>query len=282
MPIAALIIVAGSALVAAAIGFGAAHGYRRFRPLGYPSWWFALGGAALGILVSASLISGWPGQVLSGGARGPVDRVTPYMAALKHHKDEGRNDPEAALYERLSTLIERDRDDGRSEDEVRFNAMSQTLSYVADKAAILPDELVYEFYSFTRDQLVYFAAQKDFDTCSDVAMGRVRGDIEAKLSNDLVDRYRSIVVRIIEARSDAPPEKMGAEPFSVMASQAFATASEATGIPPNEIEELLAGRGDREKVCKLMKGFFDALLGQPVEQAGPALRALSAGERGSR
>ena len=70
------------------------------------------------------------------------------------------------------------------------------------------------------------------------------------------------------------------EPFSVLASQSFATASEATGIPPNEIEELLAGRGDAQKVCKLMKGFFDAVLGQPLETAAPALRALASGERG--
>lgn len=282
MPIAALIIVAGSALVAAAVGFGAALGYRRVRPLMYPPYWFAVGGALAGVLISITIITDWPGHLLHSGVRVPVDRVTPYMAALKRHKDESRNDPESALYERISTLIERDRDDGRSEDEVRSNAMSQTLSYVADKATVLPDDLVYEFYSFTRDQLVYLAQQKDFDACSDVAMGRIRGDIESRLSNDLIDRYHSIVVRIIEVRSDTPPEKMAAEPFSVMASQSFATASEATGIPPNEIEELLAGRGDAQKVCKLMKGFFDAMLGQPVEQAGPALRALSAGERGTR
>jgi hypothetical protein len=282
MPIAALIIVTVSALVAAAVGLGAALGYRRFRTLAFPAYWFAIGGGVLGLLISISVITDWPARIWPSGARVPVDQVTPYMAALKRHRDENRNDPEAALYERISTLIERDREDGRSEDEVRFNAMSQTLSYVADKAAILPDDLVYEFYSMTRDQLVYLAQQKDFDTCSDVGMGRVRGDIELKLSNDLVDRYRSVVVRVIEAHSDTPPEKMGAEPFSVMASQSFATASEATGIPPNEIEELLAGRGDEQKVCKLMKGFFDAMLSQPVEQAGPALRALSAGERGTR
>lgn len=280
MEIAAGIIVAVSTIAAAATGFGFAWLYGRMRPVPYPLYWFAAGGGLAGALAAGAVISGLATAIVHGGARVPADLVTPYMSALKRHRDDRRNDQESALYERISTLIERDRDEGRDEDSVRFNAMSQTLSYVADKAALLPDDLVYELYSFTRDELIYLAQSKDYQACSDVAMGRVRGDIESLLSRDIVDRYRSLVVRIIDVKPAASVERMAAEPFSVLASQSFATASEATGIPPNEIEELLAGRGDAQKVCKLMKGFFDAVLGQPLETAAPALRALASGERG--
>jgi hypothetical protein len=74
---------------------------------------------------------------------------------------------------------------------------------------------------------------------------------------------------------------MPAEAFAELASRAFAEASQATGIPPEEVEKLLAGSGDPAKTCRLMKSFFDALLAQPVDYAAAALRTLSSGERGT-
>jgi len=37
-----------------------------------------------------------------------------------------------------------------------------------------------------------------------------------------------------------------------------------------------------EKACRLMKGFFDAMLSHPVTEAASALRQMASGERGSR
>ena len=274
MEIAALIIVIGSAALLAGLVYGASYGFSRYRSLPYPAYWFAIAGALLGAGISASVINGWPGSVFASDERVPVTQVLPYMAALYKHEPQ--------LYERVETLILRDRQDGRSEEDVRSNAMAQTLSFVADKASQLPDDLIYELYSFTRDELAYLAQTKEFDTCSDLALGRIRGDIEGKLSAELVERYRAIVVRIIATPGKPDLPKMGAEPFSAMIAQAFALASQSTGIAPNELETLLAGTGSPEKVCKLMKNFFDTILAQPVDVAATGLRVLAAGERTTR
>ncbi len=278
METAAIIIVIGSALVAAAIGFGLAWAYDRYRSLRYPLYWFAGGGAGVGALLSLMVIGGWPMSMFGGGARVPVDEVTPYMAALKPGSTP--RPTEDALYERLVTLVLRDREDGRSEEQVRFNAVSQVMSYAADKISLMPDDVVHAFYVFTRDELGYLGRQKDFEACADLALGRIRGDIEDRLSPDLVERQRSVITRIIVTPADSGAVRLAQEPFQVMVSKAFANATQVAKIEPNEIEVLLSGAGEPEKTCRLMKVFFDAMLIQPVETVAPALRALAAGERG--
>ena len=276
MEIAAIIIVIGSTIFAAAMGFGGAWVYDRFRVLPYERHWFGVGGGVAGLLVSIMVLSGWPMNMFRSIDRVPLDEVTPYMLVLKAHK----NDAEAALYERITTLVSRDREDGRSETDVRSNAMSQTYSYVADKVAFMPDDVVYEFYSFNRDELTYLDRQKEHEACGDLALGRIRGNIETLLSEELVERQRIILARVLDTKPDADAVRLASEPFSMIAARAFAGASQATGIAPNEIEVLLGGGGEPQKICRLMKGFFDVMLAQPLEAAAPALRALAAGERG--
>lgn len=279
METAAIIIVFASALLAAAIGFGLAWAYDRYRSLRYPLYWFAGGSAAVGALLSLMVISGWPMSVLRVEERVPVDQVTPYMLALKPGSTP--RPTEDALYERLVTLMLRDREDGRSEAQVRFNAVSQVMSHAADKISLMPDDIVHTYYVFTRDELGYLGKQKDFEACADVALGRIRGDIEDRLSPELVERQRAIITRIIATPADPGVERLAQEPFQVMVSRAFANATEVARIEPNEIEVLLSGAGEPEKTCRLMKVFFDAMLTQSVETVAPALRVLAAGERGA-
>lgn len=270
METAAIIIVLASAAFMAAVGFGAAWTYKRLRGLAYPLYWFGAGGAVAGALVCLIVITGWPMREFRSAETISVDQITPYMAALRTH--------EGLLYERVVTLADRDLQDGRSAEEIRSNAMVQVLSYVADKVPQLPDDLVYEYYSFSRDELAYLLQASEFDVCSDISLGKIRGDVDSKLSTELVDRYHTLVVRIIGTPANANASLLAAEPFSIMVSQAFAIASQNTGIAPNEIDTLLAGQGEPKKVCKLMKNFFDAMLAQPVDSAGPALRTLASGE----
>lgn len=276
METAAIIIVIGSAILAAAAGFGGAWAYARYGVLPYKRHWFAVGGGIAGLFISIMVLTGWPLNLFRSIDRVPLAEVTPYMVVLQAHQ----NDAEAALYERITTLVSRDREDGRSETEVRANAMSQIFSYVADKLSQMPDDVVYDYYSFNRDELAYLDKQQEHQACGDLALGRIRGDIETLLSEELVERQRSIVSRVLDTAPTAETSRMAAEPFSIVAAQAFAGASQATGISPNEIEVLLGGGGEPQKICRLMKGFFDVLLAQPVEAAAPALRALAAGERG--
>jgi hypothetical protein len=281
MEIAAIIIVIGSAAFGAAAGLGGAWVYERYRQLPWQRYWFGAGGGVAGLAISVMVLTGWPLSFVRSIDQVPLDQVTPYMSILKPRDPASvhKSKAEAGLYERVTTLVSRDREDGRSEDEVRANAMSQILSYAADKVVLMPDDIVYEYYAFSRDELAHLDREQDHAVCADLALGRTRGDIEGFLSEELVERQRNIISRILQTKPSLDVALMASEPFSVVAAQAFAGASQATGIPPNEIEVLLGGGGEPRKLCKLMKGFFDVLLAQPVEAAAPALRALAAGER---
>jgi hypothetical protein len=186
---------------------------------------------------------------------------------------------EPALYERIETSVIRDQQDGLSAARVRANAKVLVLSYVADKTTFLTDQLTYELYAMTRDQLAFLGGRNDHQACAGLALGRIDGELDAKLSPELVERSDTNIMRVIAAKPDPQALKMPAEEFSQLASRSFAEASQTTGILPDEVETILAGTGEPAKTCKLMKAFFDALLAQPVEVAAAALRTLASGER---
>lgn len=268
METAALIILIAAAAVLAAAGFGAGFALRRWRGLSYPAWWFAAGGAVLGVLGGAAVIGDW-GSALSVGERVAVDQVLPYMGAIKSR--------EPALYERIETSIVRDQAEGKSAEEVRANAKALVASYVADKVAFLPNELAYELYATMRDILAYLGQAGENETCAAVALGRFKGDLDPKLSPDLVQRNDNTILRVIAAEGDRNAPRMPAEQFSELASRAFAEATQTIGIGPEEVDTLLAGEGDPAKTCKLMKAFIDAVLAQPADTAAAALRTLASG-----
>lgn len=284
METAAIIIVAGAALVAAGAALGLAWLFRRHVGPTWPLPRLGVIGGAVGALVSLMVITGWPFGAMRFSTPVPVNAVTPYIEAFK---PIGRIRPvEDALYERLVTLVQRDREEGRSEDDVRRNAVSQVLSQAADKVASMPDGIVSDYYALQRDAMAYLDAQKDHDACRDLALGRIRGDIEERLSPELVARQQSLVVSIISTPEEPNAARLAEEPFQLLAAQAFALASQNSGVSPNEIEVLLSGGGDAAtgaagKTCRLMKTFFDVILSQPPEVVAPALRAMAAGERGA-
>lgn len=267
MEFAAVIIIVSAAAITGAAGLAVWFAWRRWRHVPYPAYWFAVAGAVLGGLTGAAVISDW--GAIFGEGQVAVDEVLPYMAAIKAR--------EPALYERLETSIIRDRADGKSAEEIRANAKALVSSYVADKIAFLPNELTYELYATTRDILGYLEERQDFATCAGVALGRFKGDLDTRLSPDLVQRNDNTTLRVIAADAQADAVRMPAEEFAQVASSAFAQATQIIGIGPEEVDVLLAGEGDPEKTCKLMKAFIDTLLAQPVDVAASALRTLASG-----
>lgn len=268
MELAAIIIVVAAAALLAAAGFGLAIALRHWQGISYPAYWFAAAGGILGALGGAAIVGDW-GSGLFGREQVAVDTVLPYMADIRAS--------EPLLYERIETSIVRDQADGKSVEEIRTNARALVSSYVADKIAFLPNDLTYELYATTRDILAYLEEHEKFEACANLALGRFKGDLDPHLSRELVDRNNNTIRRVIIARPLKDPVKMPAEDFRVLASNAFAQASQITGIAPEDVEAVLSGEGDHHKTCKLMKAFIDALLAQPVEVAASALRTLASG-----
>jgi hypothetical protein len=271
MELAALIITAVSGVVAGGLGVLATLVVRRLGRFGLPVYVLPVLFALLGVAGSWAIINGWLSPFALSQEPIAVADVSPYMPAIK------ANEP--ALYERIETSVIRDQADGVPLDRVRANAKVLVLSYVADKTMFLPDQLTYELYVTIRDQLVFLGERGEHQVCADLALGRINGDLDAKLSPELVERSNTNIVRVIGTKPDRQAPKMPAEEFSQLASRSFADASQTAGILPDEVETILAGTGDPAKTCKLMKAFFDAILAQPVEVAAAALRTLASGER---
>lgn len=269
METAAVIIVLGAAAIAAALGFAAAWAARRWMHVAYPAYWFAGGGAALGAIAAAVVLSGTGASLLASGEQLKPGQVLTYMKDIRRY--------DAALAERIETSIIRDQEDGKSADEVRTNAKALVSSYVADKIPFLPDDLTYELYATTRDILSYLLLHGEASTCADVALGRFRGDIDPKLSADLVERNNNVTVRVIATRANKDAEKMKVQDFTAFASAAFVEAAQIADVPQEQVDKLLAGEGDPGKTCKLMKGFINVVLSQPVNVAASALRTLASG-----
>lgn len=269
---AALIITALTGLAGGGLGYMAALGVRRFTRIHLPLYVLPASLAVFGIAGSMAALNGWlPSLPALTQEQIAVENILPYMQAIK------KNEP--ALYERIETSVIRDQQDGISADRVRANAKVLVLSYVADKTMFLPDQLTYELYVTTRDALAYLGGRGEAQSCAGLALGRIDGELDAKLSPELIERSDTNIARVIATKSDPQASKMPAEEFSQLASRSFAEASQSTGILPDEVETILAGTGDAAKTCKLMKAFFDAVLAQPVEVAAAALRTLASGER---
>lgn len=270
MNLAAVIIVATAAAVGAAIAFGVVWALRRFRVFEAPPLWSTLGGALFAAVVALAVIGDWaaalrPAEPVS------VANVLPYIGAIKER--------EPALYERIETSVIRDGQDGKDPAEIRANARSLVTSYVADKIAFLPDDLTYEIFATTRDTLSYLAVKREFEACADLGLSRGHRDIDPLLSPELAERSNNNILRVIAAEPNREAPRMPAEEFTQLTSRAFADASQATGIPPEEVDALLGGTGDPAKTCRVMKSFFDSILSKPVDLAATALRTLSSGER---
>lgn len=282
MEIAAILIIVTAALAAAALAAAVGFAARRFAAFALPLHWLALGGAGVGALAGGAVVGGW-GQALF-AEQIAVSDVLPYMGTIEMREPE--------LFERIETSVIRDGQDGKDPAQVRGNARALVASYVADKIVYLPDDLTYAIFVTTRDMLAYLAEHDDYSICADLALGRYKGDLGAHISPELLERDNANTLRVLNyvppkkkdetTGEDLPPERaplMPAEEFSALAAKAFVTAGDVAGIAPEAVDRLLAGEGEPDKTCKLMKGFFDALLAEPVASAAAALRTLSTGER---
>jgi len=255
--------------IAGGIGYGAALAVQRYWRLRALPYSIVVAAALLGIGGGTALIDRLPfggrGEVVA------VDDALPYMQLIKAR--------EPGLYERIETSVIRDQEEGMSPERVRANAASLVMSFVSDKSVFLSDDLTYDLAATTRDQLAYLGDRGDHQTCSEVALGRAKGDLDARLSADLVERGFSNTARVLAAPTNQDAPRMPAEEFRQLATRAFADASQKSGVPPEDVDNILAGSGDAVKTCKLMKAFYDALLAQPVEVAASALRTMTSGER---
>lgn len=271
---AAVVIVLAALAIGALVPFGIAWALERWwRRLPFAAYWFAIAGALVGGVTGLGLVGDWFSGALW-NERVPVAKVLPYMNEVRAR--------EPALYERLETSIVRDQQDGKSPEVVRANAKAAVASYVADKTPYLPDDLTYELYATMRDTLAHLADRGEYATCAALALGRLREDIDPKLTPELVERNTVNTTRVLAAARDNTVPLMTKDQFAQLTSQAFAEASQATGIPPEEVEGLLSSSGDPSKTCRIMKAFFDAVLMQPVGVAAAALRTLALGERSGR
>ena len=272
MDLAAFIITAVTGGVAGGLGYLAAIVARRYFHWSTPAHWPAVVFAVLGMAGGTAVVNDWlPSWSAFDEAPVAVADILPYMDAID------TNEP--ALYERIETSVIRDQNEGMSADRVRSNAAALVQSYVADKIMFLPDQLTYELYAATRDALAYLLERAEHAACADLALGRINGDLDAKLSPELAERSHNNTRRVIATKADPDVPKMPAEEFSQLATRAFAEASQTTGIPPDQVDAILAGTGEPAPTCRLMKAFFDAILSQPVEVAAAALRTLASGER---
>ena len=270
MNLAAVIIVVAAAALGAGVAFGGVWALRRFRVFDLPVLWSVLGGVVFGVIIAASVIGNWAGVLRSSEPVSVAD-VLPYIGTIKAR--------EPALYERIETSVLRDGQDGKDAAEIRANAKAIVTSYVADKVAFLPDDLTYEIFATTRDSLGYLASKREFEACTDLALGHGHSDVDAKLSPELVERSNNNILRVIATQPNPDTPRMPAEEFTQMTTRGFADASQATGIPPEEVDALLGGNGNPAKTCRVMKAFFDSILAQPVDVAAKTLRTLSSGER---
>jgi hypothetical protein len=272
MDIAQLLIGAFIGGAAGALGYGVARLVQGYMGLRRTPYWLVAACAVLGIVGGTALLGDRaPAWLPWSEVQVAVDDVLPYMKLIKER--------DAALYERIETSVIRDQEDGISAPQVRANAAALVSSYVADKAMSLPDNLTYELFAATRDQMAYLMERRDFEACADLALGRSNAGVERKLSSELLEQRANTTMRVIATPAAVEAPRMPAEEFRLLTSQAFAQASQMTGIAPDEIDALLAGSGDAAKTCRLMKAFFDAILAQPVDVAAATLRTMVEGER---
>jgi hypothetical protein len=245
MNFAAVIIVVAALILGAAAPFAIAWGIERWwRRLPFPAYWAAIVGGVLGLVAGFGVTNDWFTGALW-NERVPVAKVLPYMSEIRAR--------DFSLYERLETSILRDQQDGKSAEEVSANAKRLVMSYVADKTAFLPDDLTVELYATTRDMFAHLASQKEFEACAGFALGRLKeSDIEAKLSPELVERNTANTLRVLATKRVEDAPRMGREQFSLFTAQAFGDASQATGIPPEDVDELLGGRGEAGKTCRIV------------------------------
>ncbi len=200
----------------------------------------------------------------------PVDQIA-YLKDLKV------DDP--ALYAKVKASLQADLGAGKSQTVALTRARDLLDDYIEHKTPFLSDDLIVERFQLLRDVLSYLGAQNQNDICAALALGTKRSGVRLYLSAELVARDAANVTRIVAAARDEAAPRLPADQFKNLTNAAFAHSAQTAGIEVEAVDTLLTGTGDPKKACMLMTGFFDALVSLPPSEAGPALRAMSAGEQ---
>ncbi|MBI1212114.1 MAG: hypothetical protein GC190_11670 [Alphaproteobacteria bacterium] len=196
-----------------------------------------------------------------------------YIVGLK------KEDP--ALYKKVKAKLQTDLKAGKPLNVAIANARDLLDDYIERKLPYLPDDVIVERFQLLRDVLSYLGANDQNDICIDLALGIKRSGVQHYLPEELNARDAANVTRIVAARRDEAATRMAPAPFRNLTNAAFAHSAEVAGIALEDVDTLLTGTGDPKKACRLMTGYFDAVLSLPLSEAGPALRTMAIGEQSS-
>jgi len=247
-------------------------------------YWFP---AAAGVLAAVvTLVATWTREERKDElhlATAPLVQETPageeaadpadYIIGLK------KEDP--ALYRKVKASLNADLKAGKPIHVAIANARDLLDEYIERKLPYLPDDVIVERFELLKDVLSYLGSKDQNDICADLALGIKRSGVQHYLPEELNARDTANVTRIVAAKRDEGAPRLSPEKFRNLTNAAFAHAAATAGIALEDVDTLLTSTGDPKKACRLMTGFFDAIVSIPPSEAGPALRALAVGEQSS-
>jgi len=275
-------------LFAAAVGAGLGYVFTgllqglldlKNRPLWFP--------AAVGVFAAAlTLVATWHREEakdeihlatapLVQEAEPGIETADPadYIQGLK------KEDP--ALYKKVRAALNAQLKAGKPINIAIANARDLLDDYIEHKLPYLPDDVIVERFQLLRDTLSYLGAKDENELCKDVALFIKRSGVQLYLPAELNARDAINVTHIVNAARDEAAPRLSPESFKNLTNAAFAHSAESAGIALEEVEQLLTITGDPKKACRLMTGFFDAIVSLKPSDAGLALRAMAVGEQSS-
>jgi hypothetical protein len=196
---------------------------------------------------------------------------TVYIEALKRQ--------EPALYAKIKASLRAAREAGKSREVALANARDLLDDYIERKLPYLSNDVIVERFQLLHDILQYLSSKNENDICADLALGIKRSGVQHYLPEGLVARDTANVTRIVATPRAQTAEMLPAEQFRNLTNAAFAHSAAVEGLDLEEVDTLLTGTGDPKKACRLMIGYFKAVVSLPPAESGPALRTLAAGEQ---
>ncbi len=276
------------ALLAGAIGAGFGYLFtgllQGILDLKSRPYWFlaALGGvAAIGTLIAAWVPDESKDEIHL--ATAPLVQEAPpgEETADPANYIDGLKSEDPALYKNVRESLRADLKAGKPPNVALANARDLLDDYIERKLPYLPDDVIVERFQLLRDILSYLGGKDQNDICVDLALGIKRTGVQHYLPEALNARDTTNVTHIVTAARDEAAPRLAAEAFKNLTNAAFAHSAENGGIALEEVDTLLTGTGDPKKACRLMTGFFDAIVSLQPSEAGPALRTMAAGEQSS-
>jgi len=194
-----------------------------------------------------------------------------YIAGLK------KEDP--ALFRKVKAALNAELKAGKPINIAIANTRDLLDDYIEKKLPFLPDDVIIERFKLLADILSYLGAKDQNELCKDVGSGIKRSGLQLYLSAELNARDTANVTHIVNAPRDEAAPKLSPEEFKNLTNAAFVHAAQTAGIPLEDVPPSLGIAGDAKKNCRLMTGYFDAIVSMSPSEAGSALRAMAYGEQ---